>query len=187
MQSDTETAEKVTSNEASALLSAEITLIDLKACEEKSVVIMNTPDQNANAVEELVFAMTMTSGFEVADKSTAFIIAHRHKDFIKNTITGAALHDKRVIAVRDKFPDVSNEKMSNEDGCLSRSMTIKACNKIAKETSDVASRCNQHVILHVLDARDQGLHRRGIAHEIAEGCHTDQHGVLGGGARGRDA
>ena len=55
-------------------------MTDLKACEEKSVVIVNTPDQNANAVEELVFAMTITSGFEVADKSTAFIIARRHRD-----------------------------------------------------------------------------------------------------------
>ena len=68
--------------------------------------------------------------------------------FIKNTITGAALHDKSVIAVRDKFPDVSDEKMSKEDGCLSRSMKIKAYNKIAKETSDVASRGNQDVTLH---------------------------------------
>ena len=41
-------------------------------------------------------------------------------------ITGATSHVKRVIAVRDKFLDVSDEKMSNEDGCLSRSMTIKA-------------------------------------------------------------
>ena len=94
--------------------------------------------------------MTMTSRSEVADKSTAFIVARRHRDFIKNTITGAALHDKRVIAVRDQFPDVSDEKMSNVDGCLSRSMTIKAYNKLARETSDVASPGNQHVTLHVL-------------------------------------
>ena len=32
---------------------------DLPACEEKSVVAMNTLDQNANAVEELVFALTL--------------------------------------------------------------------------------------------------------------------------------
>ena len=64
-------------------------------------------------------------------------------------ITGAPSHDKRVIAVRDKFLDVSDEKMSNEDGCLSRSITIKAYNKIAMETSDEASRGNQHVTLHV--------------------------------------
>ena len=64
------------------------------------MVIMNTLDQNANVVEELVFAMTMTSGFEVACKSTAFIIARRHRDFIKNTTIGAALHDEHVIVVR---------------------------------------------------------------------------------------
>ena len=69
------------------------------------MVIMSTPDQNANAVNELVFAMTMTSGFEVADKSTASIIARRHRDFIKNMISGAALHDKRVIAVREPVPE----------------------------------------------------------------------------------
>jgi len=55
--------------------------IDLKACEEKSVVAMNTPGQNANAVAELVFAMMLTSarnnfdgtsGFEVAGRSIAF-------------------------------------------------------------------------------------------------------------------
>ena len=43
----------------------------MEACEEKSVVIMNTPDKNANAVEELVFAKVMISGFDAADKSTA--------------------------------------------------------------------------------------------------------------------
>ena len=58
----------------------------MKACEEKSVVIRNTPDQNANAVEELVFAMTMTSGLEVADKCTAFIIA-RHAGTEISSIT----------------------------------------------------------------------------------------------------
>ena len=76
----------------------------------------------------------------MADKSTSSIIARRHRDFIKNTIIGGALHDKRVIAVRDRFSDVSDEKMSNEDGCPSRSMTIKAYNKIVKETPDEASR-----------------------------------------------
>ena len=139
----------MTINEASALLSAETALIDLKACEEKSVVITNTLDLNANAGEELVLAMTMTSGLDAADKSTASIIARRHRDFIKNMITGAALHDKRVVAERDKFLDVSDEKMSNDDGCLSRSMTIETYKKIVKETSDVASHGNQHVTLHV--------------------------------------
>ena len=108
----------MTINEASALLSAETALIDLKACEEKSVVITNTLDLNANAGEELVFAMTMTSGLDAADKSTASIIERRHRDFIKNMITGALLHVKRVVAERGKFLDVSDEKMSNDDGCL---------------------------------------------------------------------
>merc|ERR1711953_1626465 len=55
--------------------------IDLKACEAKGVVAMNTPGQNANAVAELVFGMMLvsarnnfdgTSGFEVTGKSMAF-------------------------------------------------------------------------------------------------------------------
>ena len=33
---------------------------NLPACEEESVVAMNTPDQNANAVEDLVFAMMLS-------------------------------------------------------------------------------------------------------------------------------
>ena len=43
--------------------------------------------------------------------------------------TDAPLHDESVIAVRDKFLDVSGEKVSDEDGCVSHSMTIKAHNK----------------------------------------------------------
>jgi len=55
--------------------------IDLKAAEAKSVVAMNTPGQNANAVAELVFGMMLTSarnnydgssGFELAGKQMAF-------------------------------------------------------------------------------------------------------------------
>merc|ERR1712045_4669 len=55
--------------------------IDLKACEGKGVVAMNTPGQNANAVAELVFGMMLTSarnnfdgssGFELAGRSIAF-------------------------------------------------------------------------------------------------------------------
>merc|ERR1711988_2094401 len=55
--------------------------IDLKACKEKSVVAMNTPGQNANAVAELVFGMMLTSarnnydgssGFELGGRSIAF-------------------------------------------------------------------------------------------------------------------
>jgi D-3-phosphoglycerate dehydrogenase len=55
--------------------------IDLAACEAKSVVAMNTPGQNANAVAELVFGMMLvsarnnfdgTSGFEISNRSIAF-------------------------------------------------------------------------------------------------------------------
>jgi len=55
--------------------------IDLKACESKSVVAMNTPGQNANAVAELVFGMMIvsarnnfdgTSGFELVNREIAF-------------------------------------------------------------------------------------------------------------------
>jgi len=55
--------------------------VDLKACEGKSVVAMNTPGQNANAVAELVFGMMLvsarnnfdgTSGFEISNRSIAF-------------------------------------------------------------------------------------------------------------------
>jgi len=55
--------------------------VDLKACEGKGVVAMNTPGQNANAVAELVFGMMLcsarnnfdgTSGFEISNRSIAF-------------------------------------------------------------------------------------------------------------------
>merc|ERR1712176_1031217 len=55
--------------------------IDLKACEGKGVVAMNTPGQNANAVAELVFGMMLvsarnnfdgTSGFELVNREIAF-------------------------------------------------------------------------------------------------------------------
>merc|ERR1712187_1102493 len=55
--------------------------IDLKACEGKGLVAMNTPGQNANAVAELVFGMMLvsarnnfdgTSGFEITGRSIAF-------------------------------------------------------------------------------------------------------------------
>jgi len=55
--------------------------VDLKACEGKGIIAMNTPGQNANAVAELVFGMMLvsarnnfdgTSGFEVSNRSIAF-------------------------------------------------------------------------------------------------------------------
>jgi len=55
--------------------------VDLKACEARGIVAMNTPGQNANAVAELVFGMMLvsarnnfdgTSGFEISNRSIAF-------------------------------------------------------------------------------------------------------------------
>ena len=48
--------------------------------------------------------------------------------------TDAPLHDESVIAVRGKFLDVSDEKVSNEDDRLSRSMPIKAYVKTVRDT-----------------------------------------------------
>ena len=53
----------------------------------------------------------------------------RHRDLIQSTDADAPLHVESVIAVRDKFLDASDEEVSDGDGCLSRSMTIKAHNK----------------------------------------------------------
>ena len=38
-----------------------------------------------------------------------------------------------MIAVRDEFMDVNYEEVSDEDVCLSRSMTIKAHRRIMRE------------------------------------------------------
>ena len=88
-----------------------------------------------------------------------------------------------MIAVRDKFLDASDDEVSDEDGYLSRSMTIEAYNKLVKGVCiDEAYRDSQHVTVHVpltpeikrshqhsvLDARDEGFHRQGTAHEGAE-------------------
>ena len=63
--------------------------------------------------------------------------------------TGAPMQDENAIAVRDKFQDVSEEELPNEDGCLSRSTTTKACDQIAADLLDY-----QHVILHVRLTRE---------------------------------
>ena len=55
------------------------------------------------------------------------------------------------IAVRDKFLDASDDEVSDEDGYLSRSTTITACNKLVKGVCiDEAHRDSQHVTVHVL-------------------------------------
>ena len=64
--------------------------------------------------------------------------------------TDAPLHEESVIAVRDKFLDASDDEVSDEDGYLSRSTTIKAYNKLVKGVCiDEAYRDSQHVTVHV--------------------------------------
>ena len=58
------------------------------ACEEKSVVIMNTPDQNVNVIAELVFDMMLHSELEVTGRSI---------DSILNMITHASQADTAHI------------------------------------------------------------------------------------------
>ena len=45
---------------------------DPKTCSEQSVVIMNTPGQNVNALAELVLDMMLHSGLEVAGRRCPF-------------------------------------------------------------------------------------------------------------------
>ena len=65
------------------------------------------------------------------------------KTQIQDVTTHAPLHDESVIAVRDAFLDAN--EVSEEDGCPSRSMTIKAYNETEAESLDY-----QCVTLHVL-------------------------------------
>ena len=141
-----------------------------------------------------------------------------------------------MIAVRDEFMDVSDEEVSDKNGCLSRSMTIKAINTIMtkriwisrvgseivfqpvhydtgaplheERVITVRKKTNLHLELYqrnvtggrrtpdrvlwlpardttcAFHARDLRSHQRGIAHEDAEGCHTDQSCAPRRGARG---
>ena len=58
--------------------------------------------------------------------------------------TDAPLHDESVIAVRGESMDVGDGKVSDEDGCLSRGVTIKAYDQIAAALLGC-----QHMTLHV--------------------------------------
>ena len=81
---------------------------------------MNIPVRNADDAAELVFAVVLISAGNSFDGTSGII-------------TDAPSHDERVIAARDEFMVVNDEEMSDEDGCLSRSMTIKAHRRIMKE------------------------------------------------------
>ena len=81
---------------------------------------MNNLDQNADEVAEFVFAVVLSS-------------VRNSFNGTGGIITDAPSHDERVIAARDKFMNACDEKVSGEDGCLSRSMTIKEINAIMTE------------------------------------------------------
>ena len=93
---------------------------DLSQSDAEPVMNMNIPAQNADNVAEFVFAMVLNS-------------ARNSFDGTSGMITDAPSHDERVIAPRDQFMDVNDEEVSDEDGCLSRSMTIKAHRRITRE------------------------------------------------------
>ena len=84
------------------------------------VMTVNIPVRNADDVAELVFAVVLIS-------------ARNSFDGTSGIITDAPSHDERVIAARDEFMDVNDEEVSDEDGCLSRSMTIKAHRRFMRE------------------------------------------------------
>ena len=85
---------------------------------------------------------TLQSDAETAKKATineaytlpSVVTTGKTQRFIQDT--DAPLHDESVIAVRDKVMDVSEEEVSNEDDCLSRSRTIRARNKIEADLLD---------------------------------------------------
>ena len=113
---------------------------------------MNTAVQNADDVAELVFAVVLNS-------------TRNSFDGTRGMIADAPLHDERVLAMQDKFMNATDEEVSDENGCLSRCMTIEANRRIVSDTS-----CASH-------AGDQGSHQQGVAHEDAERCHADQRDV----------
>merc|ERR1712176_1109129 len=55
--------------------------INLTCCEKKSVVAMNTPGQNANAVAELVFGMMLTSARNNYDGTSGIELSGRDMAF----------------------------------------------------------------------------------------------------------
>ena len=84
---------------------------NLKACEEKSVVIMNTHCLRVNTIAELVFDMMLQSELEVTGRSI---------DPILNMITGVSHADKAHIRGPRGMtlqPDAARRK-SDEDSAV---------------------------------------------------------------------
>ena len=92
---------------------------EISQSDAEPVMTMNIPVRNAD-VAEFVFAVVLIS-------------ARNSFDGTSGIITDAPSHDERVIAARDEFMDVNDEELSDEDGRLSRSMTIKAHRRIMRE------------------------------------------------------
>ena len=80
-----------------------LSVVIIQTCRpvKKSELVMNALDQNANAVEELVFAVALNSARNSFDGRTS-----------------AQTHGERVIAVRDEFMNMSDEEVSDEDDCM---------------------------------------------------------------------
>ena len=81
--------------------------------------------------------------------------------FTRNPTTDAPLHDESVTAVRDEPMDVSDKEVSNEDGCLFRSMATKAYSKIVRAASAPNSDTS-----YAFDASEQGL--RSVAFDAGD-------------------
>ena len=90
---------------------------EVSQSDAEPVMNRNIPAQNADDVAEFVFAMVLNS-------------ARNSFDGTSGMITDAPSHDERVIAARYEFMNACDEEVSDEDGCQSRSMTIKATNTI---------------------------------------------------------
>ena len=97
---------------------------EISQSDAEPVMTMNNPVRNVDDVAELVFAVVL-------------ITAKNSFDGTSGTITDAPSHDERVIAARDEFMDV-NDKVSDEDGCLSHTMTIKAYRRIMRERTMIS-------------------------------------------------
>ena len=90
---------------------------EISQSDAELVMTMNILVRNADDVAELVIAVVLISA--------SF-------DGTSGVITDAPSHGGRVIAARDESMDVNDEEVSDEDGCLSRSMTIKAHRRIMR-------------------------------------------------------
>ena len=88
---------------------------DLKACacEERSVVIMNTPDQNVNVIAELVFDVMLHSELEVNGRNIDSI---RNMNMITDASQADTAHIREPRGMTAQ-PDAARRK-SDEDSAV---------------------------------------------------------------------